>query len=90
MDKIETKRRLRVLSGEKKTCYDAVEDYDIACQRQSCDQWIDHSSGLNCVMVTTRRGPLTLREIGKIYNLTRMRICQIEKSIYQKIRKTVS
>lgn len=91
MDKLSNKRSLPVIKNNSpEKCYDAIEKYEIACQRKNCDQWIDHDSGKNCVMVTTRKGPLTLREIGKIYGLTRMRICQIEKEIYQKIRKAMA
>ena len=81
------KRSLTVLQGTK--CYEAVDNVGVPCQRKSCSQWIEHPQGKNCVMLTTQKGPLTLREIGKIYGLTRMRICQIEKSVYQKIRKSV-
>jgi DNA-directed RNA polymerase sigma subunit (sigma70/sigma32) len=30
-------------------------------------------------------GDLTLQEIGEIYNITRMRVCQIEKSTLKKL-----
>lgn len=74
---------------QSKKCYDAVTDHPVACQRRSCPQWIDHQDGKNCMVITTKKGPLTLHEIGKIYGLTRMRICQIEKTIYEKIRTTL-
>ena len=83
-DKLKRSTKLVVLNGT--TCYEEVEKYDCSCQRTSCKQWIDHESGKNCMLITTQSGPLTLNEIGKIYGLTRMRICQIEKGIYQKIR----
>jgi len=73
----------------KSTCYEAVEKYGIACERKSCKQWLDFEQGKNCLIITTQAGPLTLNEIGKIYGLTRMRICQIEKNIYQKIRSFI-
>lgn len=68
------------------TCYEAVDRYNTSCSRKTCKQWLDHPAGKNCMLITTQAGPLTLSEIGKIYGLTRMRICQIEKNIYQKIR----
>jgi len=71
------------------TCFEAVEKSPCACERKSCKQWIDHLQGKNCLLITTQAGPLTLNEIGKIYGLTRMRICQIEKNIYQKIRSFI-
>ena len=86
MHKQQTAKKLYVL---QETCYETVSKYDVTCQRQTCKQWIDHAAGKNCMMITTQKGPLTLNEIGKIYGLTRMRICQIEKSIYQKIRNFI-
>ena len=71
------------------TCYEQVDKHSCDCQRKSCNQWIDFPKGKNCMVLTTQSGPLTLNEIGKIYGLTRMRICQIEKNIYQKIRNFI-
>jgi DNA-directed RNA polymerase sigma subunit (sigma70/sigma32) len=36
-------------------------------------------------MVAANKKEMTLQEIGDIFNLTRMRICQIEKIIFAKI-----
>lgn len=80
-------KHLKVLQNT--TCYEAVSKHDLSCQRKSCRQWINFSNGKNCLLLTTQSGPLTLNEIGKIYGLTRMRICQIEKSIYRKIRNYI-
>lgn len=73
----------------KETCFEVVEKSNYACQKNTCKQWIPYAKGNNCVLATTRKGPLTLREIGDIYGLTRMRICQIEKKIYKKIREHI-
>ncbi|NDD67706.1 hypothetical protein EBZ35_08700 [bacterium] len=67
-------------------CFEAIEKFNSKCERKTCKNWIDFSQGKNCLLLTAQAGPLTLNEIGKIYGLTRMRICQIEKNIYQKIR----
>lgn len=81
------KIKLSILNNT--TCYDEVDANHCVCERKTCKQWINFHNGKNCVLVTTKAGPLTLNEIGEIYGLTRMRICQIEKNIYQKIRKTI-
>ena len=70
-------------------CYEAVENFNSNCERKTCKNWVEFEQGRNCLMITTQAGPLTLNEIGKIYGLTRMRICQIEKNIYQKIRNFI-
>jgi DNA-directed RNA polymerase sigma subunit (sigma70/sigma32) len=83
----EKKIKLHVLKDS--TCYESVEKYNCACERKSCKQWLEFPQGKNCMILTTQAGPLTLNEIGKIYGLTRMRICQIEKNIYLKIRNFI-
>lgn len=85
------KRQLNVLQNgsginEGVTCFSVVSKYKVDCQRKQCPHWIQYSEGHNCVMIAADEGPHTLQEIGKIYGLTRMRICQIEKRIYEKIR----
>jgi DNA-directed RNA polymerase sigma subunit (sigma70/sigma32) len=41
---------------------------------------------MNCAILASREGPKTLEEVGQMFNLTRMRICQIESSIKKKLR----
>lgn len=88
--KKEKNKKLPIFNEANMTCYDAVEMCDINCQKVSCKNWISFEKGKNCILVTTKKGPLTLNEIGKIYGLTRMRICQIEKMIYEKIRNFIT
>jgi hypothetical protein len=73
---------------EGSSCFSILFKHNVDCQRQSCSNWINHSDGNNCVMIAAKNGPHTLQEIGKIYGLTRMRICQIEKNIYEKIKNS--
>lgn len=68
------------------TCFSAQAEYRVNCERETCPQWIPCADEHNCVLIAAQKGPHTLQEIGRIYNLTRMRICQIEKGIYKKIR----
>lgn len=85
------KRKLNVIQDdtilEDKTCFAAHAEYKVDCNRKSCNQWISHPESHNCVMLAAKNGPHTLQKIGQIYGLTRMRICQIEKNIFDKIRK---
>ena len=86
------KRRLNVIKNnsdvvEGVTCFSVLSKYGVDCHREQCPHWIQHRDGHNCVMIAAENGPHTLQEIGKIYGLTRMRICQIEKDIFNKIKK---
>lgn len=89
----ESKKQLQIVNNssnrivEGTTCFATHAKYSVDCKRKSCQHWIDHNVGHNCVMITAQNGPHTLQTIGQIYDLTRMRICQIEKNIFEKIRK---
>lgn len=81
------KRKLNLL--EDKSCFYLHEQYNVNCEKKSCKNWIPYCEGKNCVIIASKAGPKTLQEIGAIYNLTRMRICQIEKNIYQKVKSLI-
>lgn len=74
----------KVIDGT--TCFAVTAKAGVNCQRKRCPHWIPHIEGQNCVMIAAQNGPHTLQKIGKIYDLTRMRICQIEKGIFEKVR----
>lgn len=68
-------------------CYKVHDQYNINCLRKTCRHYIDHEQGLNCTFITLNRHPkknLTLTEVGNVFNVTRMRICQIEKNARKK------
>ena len=71
------------------TCYEAHEMASKACQKRECRLWLRSSEHHNCSVVAARTGPKTLQEIGDIFGVTRMRICQIEKIVLDKLSKTI-
>ena len=89
---LENKKQLKVIQpGVTKvldgtTCFAVHAEAGVDCKRQRCQHWVDHPEGHNCVLIAAQNGPHTLQKIGQIYGLTRMRICQIEKGIFEKIR----
>ena len=68
------------------TCFSMHSKYGADCNKKDCDNWVNNKNDHNCILLTAQSGPKTLLEIGEIYDLTRMRICQIEKNIYKKLR----
>ena len=79
---------LRVLQGNPvpgMTCFAAHCNYGVDCKLASCRHWLPGAK-CSCVMVEALNGEHTQHEIGKVFGLTRMRICQLEKRIYTKIR----
>jgi len=71
------------------TCFEAHSNYKVNCQKKSCRHYVENVDSFNCVVIASQNGPYTLQKIGKIYGLTRMRICQIEKNIIQKIKNSI-
>lgn len=87
------KKRLNIVATEASrviegtTCFAMHARHNVDCNRKRCPQWIDYSTGHNCVLIAAQSGAHTLQTIGQIYGLTRMRICQIEKEILHKIKQ---
>jgi hypothetical protein len=72
------------------TCFAEHKAHNVACQRTNCKNWLQFDEKQNCSLIAAEDGPYTLEDIGKIFNLTRMRICQIETSAKSKVRQTIS
>ena len=73
----------RVIAGT--TCFAEHARCKLSCKKESCRQWIANPASLNCTLLAATQGPKTLEEIGQLFDLTRMRICQIEKSTLEKL-----
>ena len=71
------------------SCFEAHEKEEVSCKDTNCKNWINCETGLNCVLIAAKSGPKTLQEIGEIFDLTRMRICQIEKSVLGKLKTSL-
>jgi len=66
------------------TCFAEHEKRSLSCEKSSCRMWVNEGSSLNCCLIKARE-PHTLQEIGDLFGVTRMRICQLEKSILRKV-----
>lgn len=71
------------------TCYEAHEAVKVSCKNKECRLWMGAPEHKNCSVIAARSGPKTLQEIGDIFGVTRMRICQIEKIVLGKLSRTI-
>ena len=73
---------------ENLTCFKACKQLKTDCKNDECRYWkeMDNTSHHNCVILAAKDGPMTLQQVGDIFSVTRMRICQIEKIAKQYLK----
>ena len=71
------------------TCFDAHKNLQKKCNKSKCRYWHDLNEYNNCIINNSNDSTHTLQEIGDILNITRMRVCQIEKNIFSKLKKSI-
>jgi DNA-directed RNA polymerase sigma subunit (sigma70/sigma32) len=69
------------------TCFAEHEKRGAQCQKKSCRQWMNSTCHMNCAIIAANQNDegMTLQQIGDIFGITRMRICQLEKASLQKM-----
>lgn len=66
-------------------CFQLHERSALCCNNRTCRMWINADAHQNCTLIATKKGPMSLQQIGDILGVTRMRICQIEKKVVEKL-----
>ena len=66
---------------EDTTCFNEHKKRNLTCENSNCRQWLNKCEYLNCAILGAEKGEHTLQEIGDIFGVTRMRVCQMEKNI---------
>lgn len=75
---------------ENFSCFKAHEMKNKMCKNQNCRHWHDLDNFNNCILNKVNENePYTLQDIGDIFNITRMRICQIEKQAISKLKNKI-
>lgn len=74
---------------EGTTCFQEHAKRNLPCLKTSCRCWLESTDNFNCTVLASKEGTKTLQEIGDLFGVTRMRICQIEKSVMNKIREKI-
>ena len=74
---------------KNRACFANCKDFSVNCKNEKCRAWFKCDKYNNCSILAAKDGPMTLQVIGDLFNLTRMRICQIEKNAISKIRNII-
>ena len=71
-------------------CFEYHKEKRKFCQKTNCRYWIEKENSQNCcINAAQEEGNSTLEDIGHIFKVTRMRICQIEKKAIKKIQSII-
>ena len=71
-------------------CFEHNKQFKNNCQKKSCRYWINCRQENNCAIVASENTEkFTLEDVGVLFKVTRMRICQIEKTALKKLREKV-
>ena len=74
---------------KKISCFEAHSSKKKSCKIEKCRYWHDIEASYNCILnKVNEENDLTLQEIGDLFSITRMRVCQIEKQTLKKIKKS--
>lgn len=71
-------------------CFEYNKKCDKKCDKKECRYWMNLEKNQNCCINAVNddsEEKLTLQDIGDIFKVTRMRICQIEKIAIQKLKE---
>jgi len=73
-------------------CFEYNNQQKTNCKKNSCRYWLENPSYQNCCLVASNKNDgvittekFTLQDIGDMFKVTRMRICQIEKIAIKKL-----
>ena len=72
-------------------CFDYHNANSKFCKKCNCRYWIKNKNFKNCTLIGAKSNQnITLENVGEIFNVTRMRICQIEKRAIAKLKSLLN
>ena len=73
-------------------CFEYNNRHKKNCGKKNCRYWINEKKYQNCCLIAASNDnqiqteKFTLQDIGNMFGVTRMRICQIEKIAIKKLK----
>lgn len=68
------------------SCVEKTKNNSVPCKDTECRHNLNSEKYFGCSLIAAEEGPLTLQEIGDFYGISRMRVCQIEKTILKRLK----
>ena len=79
------------LNDSNLTCFAAHKNCKKSCVNTQCRYWYNLESSNNCIINKVNENKdMTLQEIGELFNITRKRVCQIEKNSLKKLNSLLT
>ena len=79
-------KNLNVIQND--TCFACHGRMNLTCEKSSCRHWFESKKHYNCIILHAKGGPEKQEQIGKYFNLTRMRVCQVEKNLLSVLKNS--
>ena len=71
-------------------CFEHNKRFENNCQKKNCRYWISCKTQNNCAIIASDNDKkFTLEDVGELFSVTRMRICQIEKNAIKKLKEKI-
>lgn len=74
----------------KISCFAKTLIEDSQCNNTKCIYFYECAENNNCIINASNKKTHTLQEIGDIFDISRMRVCQIEKKSIKKIKNLIN
>lgn len=68
----------------KELCYERCKRARTKCKKTECRYNVKMPECANCILIASEKKH-TLQDVGDVYGVTRMRVCQIEKRALAKL-----
>ena len=69
-------------------CAEEIQENNNICDKKDCRLWMEWGDDLNCTLISVKKnGRLGLKEVGNRLGISYVRVSQIEKEAFKKLKK---
>lgn len=74
-------------NNQKLICHREHVKHNVCCSKKTCKNWVEQAECKNCLVVAATNGFSTLHKLEEVYGLNRVKICQVERLVLDKIKQ---